>query len=174
MLVRTVGTSRTYRSGSVRPVALAIFVLFALPLLGRGFGGLALSNAQLSGHPAASIVLLVLGGVIGFWCAFYAARMGVVEKEDGIIVCNRVSRVFVPWDKIRAFGQGRDLRDATLGERLSGHDLTAFALLNDGQLIPLKGLSAIRKRGKSQQRLEDAILSLEHSRRTHVSTTRTA
>jgi hypothetical protein len=149
---------------------LAIFLFFSLPLLGRGFGGLALSNSQLSGHPGASVVFLVLGGVIGFWCAFYAARMGVVEKEDGIIVRNRLSRVFVPWDKIRTFAQGKELRQATLGEKLNGHDLTAFALLNSGELIPLKGLSAIRKAGKSQERLQDAISSLEHSRRAHLST----
>jgi hypothetical protein len=151
----------------VRPVAFAVFFFFSLPLVGRGFGGLALSNAQLSGHPGTSIVFLVLGGAIGAWCAFYAARMGVVEKDDGIVVHNRLSQVFIPWAKIRMIGQGRDLRDTTLGEKLNGQDLTAFALLNDGQMIPLKGLSAIRKNGKSQERLKDAICNLEYSRRSH-------
>ncbi len=172
--MQTVGSTRTYRSGSVRPIAFAVFFLFSLPLLGRGFGGLALSNAQLSGHPGASIVFLVLGGAIGAWCAFYAARMGVVEKDDGIVVHNRLSQVFIPWTKIRVIGQGRDLRDATLGEKLNGQDLTAFALLNDGQLVALKGLSAMRKSGKSQERLQDAICSLEHSRRSHAGPARIA
>jgi hypothetical protein len=175
IVVQTVGSIRTYRSGSVRPIAFAIFFFFSLPLLGRGFGGLALSNAQLSGHPGQAIVFLVLGGAIGGWCVFFAARMGVVEKSDGIVVNNRLSHVFIPWGKIRMIGQGRDLRSATLSEKVNGHDNTAFALLNDGQLVPLKGLSAIRKDGKSQERLQDAICSLEHSRRSHSgATSRTA
>lgn len=114
---------------------------------------------------------MILGGAIGGWCGYYAARMGVVEKDDGIVVRNRLSQVFVPWGTLRMIGQGRDLRNATLGEKLNGHDLTAFALLNDGQLIPLKGLSAIWKSGKSQERLQDAICSLEHSRRMQVPVT---
>ena len=68
--METAGLSRTYRSGDVRPIALVFFFFFSLPFLGQGFGGLALSNAQFSGHPAMSIVLLVIGGAVGVWCAF--------------------------------------------------------------------------------------------------------
>lgn len=90
--METAGLSRTYRSGDVRPIAL-VFFFFSLPFLGQGFGGLALSNAQFSGHPAMSIVLLVIGGAVGVWCAFYAVRMGVVEQHGGVLVRNRLSRV---------------------------------------------------------------------------------
>ena len=114
------------------------------------------------------MVAIALSGLIAGMTTRIAV-MGVIARDDGILVRNWVRSRFFPWNVISGFRFGNELENLDLREMLGTPVLATYVVLKNGRHVPMVGISVTRaNRQKSRTLVQEILDALEAARRHFV------